>query len=132
MKAAIVTLVVASACVAGPITGTAYAQATTTASPADAALDKRIEARIHGDAVLKKHTIHVSVTNGVATLTGTVPTEADRAKATQVATIAGITRVDNQLIVDLNAATKSTTGKLEDKTKAGAEKTKAGASKAAD
>jgi len=130
MKVVIGTLVVA-ALVAGPLsTRAAFAQATTTAS-ADSTLDKRIETRIHNDASLKKYTIHVSVDHGVATLTGTVPTEADRAKATRAATVPGVTRVDNQLIVDL-AATKGTMGKVEDKTKKAAEKTKEGAEKAAD
>jgi hyperosmotically inducible periplasmic protein len=130
MKVVIGTLVVA-ALVAGPLsTRGAFAQATTTAS-ADSTLDKRIETRIHNDASLKKYTIHVSVDHGVATLTGTVPTEADRAKATRAATVPGVSRVDNQLIVDLSA-TKGTMGKVEDKTKKAAEKTKEGAEKAAD
>jgi osmotically-inducible protein OsmY len=130
MKVVIGSLVVA-ALVAGPIATRAYAQAATTTASADSTLDKRIETRIHNDSSLKKYTINVSVDHGVATLTGTVPTEADRAKATRVATVPGITRVDNQLIVDL-AAAKGTTGKVEEKTKAAAEKTKAGAEKAAD
>lgn len=134
MKAVIGSLV-AAALVVGPVsTRAAFAQGTTTTASSDSALDKRIETRIHNVASLKKHEIHVSVNNGVATLTGTVPTEADRAKATQAATIPGITRVDNQLVVDLNAGidTKGTAGKFEEKTKAGAEKTKAGAEKAVD
>jgi len=132
MKVVIGSLVVA-ALVAGPIsTRAAYAQAATTTASADSALAKRVETRIHNDASLKKYSVHVSVDKGVATLTGTVPTEADRAKATNIATIPGITRVDNQLVVDLTV--KGTTGKVEEKTKAGAEKaadkTKEGADKA--
>jgi hyperosmotically inducible protein len=131
MKVVIGSLVVA-ALVAGPIaTRAAYAQTARTAAASDSALDKRIETRIHNDSSLKKYSVHVSVSNGVATLTGTVPTEADRTRATRAATIPGVSRVDNQLIVDL-AATKGTTGKVEEKTKAAAEKTKAGAAKAAD
>lgn len=135
MKAAVIGSLVAAALVAGPVsTRAAFAQATTTNASADSALDKRIEARIHNVASLKKHEIHVAVNNGVATLTGTVPTEADRTKAANAATIPGITRVDNQLVVDLNAGidTKGTTGKFEEKTKAGAEKTKAGVEKGVD
>jgi len=135
MKAAMGTLVIVAALVAGPIaTGGAYAQTTRAAATSDSSLHKRIETRFHNDPVLKRYSIHVSVDNGVATVTGTVPTEADRAKATRVATVTGISRVDNQLVVDLNAATtaKGTTGKVEAKTKTAAEKTKSGASKAAD
>jgi len=134
MKGVIGSLV-AAALIVGPVSARiASAQATTTNAPSDSALDKRIETRIHNNASLKKHEIHVDVSNGVATLTGTVPTEADRTKATQAATIPGITRVDNRLVVDLNAGVnmKGTAGKFEEKTKAGAEKTKAGAEKAAD
>jgi osmotically-inducible protein OsmY len=74
--------------------------------------------------------VKVSVTNGVATLTGTVATEADRQQATQLATMEGISRVDNQLIVDLNAPT-GTSG-VKSAVKEGAEKTEHGAEKAVD
>ena len=124
-------------CLAGPIsTPAAYAQAAaTTTATNDHAVGSRIEKKIHQDATLKKYDIHVSVENGVATLSGTVPTEADRAKATQLATMSGIARVDNQILVDLNAGTKGvkgTTGSIEQKSKEGAEKTKDAAGKAAD
>jgi osmotically-inducible protein OsmY len=134
MKTVTGTLVVA-ALVMGPLsTRAAFAQPTTTAASSDSVLDKRIETRIHNVSSLKKHEIHVSVNNGVATLTGTVPTEADRARATEAAKVPGITRVDNQLVVDLTVAAKAkgTAGKVEEKTKEGAEKTKAGAEKAVD
>src|SRR5437867_9918414 len=108
MKAALGTLFIVGVLVAGPAAqGIAHAQTAKAAASTDSRLDKRIEARLHNDAVLKRYSIHVSVDNGVATLTGTVPTEADRSKATHVATIPGISRVDNQLIVDLNAATSA-------------------------
>ena len=129
MKVVFGSLVMA-ALVVGPVSArAASAQTATTAASSDSALDKRIETRIHSNGSLKKYKIDVAVNNGVATLTGTVPTEADRAKATQAATIPGISRVDNQLAVDL---TVGTGGKFEEKTKAAAEKTKAGAEKAAD
>jgi osmotically-inducible protein OsmY len=134
MKVVIGSLVVA-ALVAGPIsTRAAFAQAAATNASPDSTLDKRIENRFHSDSTLKKYSINVSVDQGVATLTGTVATDADKAKATQVATIPGITRVDNKLIVDLAAGVgaKGTAGKVEEKTKAAAEKTKAGAEKAAE
>jgi len=104
------------------------APSTTTTRLPDATLGPRIEKRIH-DSSLRKYNIKVSVTEGVATLTGTVPTEADRRKAADLATITGVSRVDNQLIVDLNAA--GTTGSVEGKVDKGAEKTKSGVDKAA-
>ena len=75
---------------------------------ADHNLDERIEKRISTSS-LKKYDIKVSVTNGVATLTGTVRSEADRRKATQLASTTGIARVENQLVVD-NAAPTGTSG----------------------
>ena len=61
----------------------------------------------------------MSVDNGVATLTGTVPTQADRTKAEKLATGSGVTSVDNRIVVNLE--TKGTTG-IKEKTKDGAEK----------
>jgi hyperosmotically inducible protein len=103
-----------------------------TAAASDKVLDTQIEQRIHSDATLKKHHIDVSVDAGVATLTGTVPTEADRTKATRLATIKGIARVDNKITVDLPGATTGTAGTIKEKTKEGAEKTKEGAEKVAE
>ena len=107
-----------------------------TAAAPDKVLDSRIEQRIHSDATLKKHHIDVSVDAGVATLTGTVPTEADRVKATRLATIKGIARVDNKITVELPGATTGTAGTIKEKTKEGAEKvaekTKEGAGKVVD
>jgi osmotically-inducible protein OsmY len=116
----------------GAVSAIAAPQATPAAS--DKLLDSQIEKKIHNDATLKKYSIDVSVDGGVATLTGTVPTEADRTKATQLATMKGIARVDNRIIVDLAAAagTKGTAGTIKEKTKEGAEKTKEGAEKVAD
>ncbi len=99
------------------------------AASADHNADQRIEQRINGSS-LHKYDVKVSVTNGVATLTGTVPTEADRRKATQLATVPGIARVENQLIVDLAAT--GTAGTAKAKTKEGVDKTKDAADKAAD
>lgn len=125
MKAALGSVFVVAAMLAVPAPGRA-AQATMSA---DHNADERIEKRLN-TSTLKKFDIKVSVTNGVATLTGTVATEADRRKATQLATVPGIARVENQLIVDLSAPTG--TAGVKAKTKAGAEKTKEGAEKAAD
>jgi len=137
MKAAIGSVVVAAAVlVAGqvPMQAAAPQAPTTTASKSpDSTLGARIDRKIH-DSSLKKYDIKVSVNDGVATLTGTVATEADRRRAAQLATIDGVSRVDNQLVVDLNAGTaaKGTTGKAESNIEKGANKTKKGVDKAID
>ena len=121
--------------VGGMVSSTARLEAATPqtmSSASDKTLDSRIETKIHGDATLKKYNIDVSVDGGVATLTGTVATEADRAKAANLAQMSGISRVDNKIMVDLDAATTGTAGTVKEKTKEGAEKTKNGAEKAID
>jgi len=129
MKAVIGSAFVVAALVAVPAPARAAAPQTPAVASADHNLDTRIEKRIDA-STLKKYGVKVAVTNGIATLTGTVPTEADRQKATQLATIPGISRVENQLIVDLNAT--GTSGTMKEKAKEGVEKTKSGAEKVAD
>jgi osmotically-inducible protein OsmY len=122
-------VVVAAVLVAGSVSMRAAAPQTTAVTPADSSLDKKIEKKLH-ESTLRKYNIHVDVENGVARLTGTVPTEADRRKAAQLATMPGVARVDNQLVVDLDAGrTQGTTGSTVEK---GAEKTKEGLNKAVD
>jgi osmotically-inducible protein OsmY len=130
MKAAFGSVVVVAAVlVAGSVTMRAAAPQTTSVTPADSALDKKIEKKIH-DSSLKKYNINVDVDNGVAKLTGTVATEAERRQAGQFATMPGVARVDNQIVVDLDAArTSGTTGSKIEK---GADKTKEGVNKAVD
>ena len=61
---------------------------------------------------LRDSTINVDVENGVVTLTGTVPTAAQKAKAEQIAkAVEGVTAVKNQIKVAVenkNANTKAT------------------------
>jgi len=104
---------------------------TAAVKPTDKTIDDQVESRIKNDSSLKKHTIVVTVDDGVVTLTGTVPTEAESAKAARIANVAGVTRVNNNLIVtkEVKDDVKGTTGKVVDKTKEGAEKTKDGAEK---
>ena len=71
---------------------------------ADHNLDERIENRLSA-STLKKYHVKVSVTNSVATLTGSVADGSRASQSDQLATIKGISRVDNQLIVDLSAPT---------------------------
>ncbi len=130
MNAAFGSLLVVATVAAAPAPMRAAVPQTTASKASDHTLDERIEHRLNGSS-LKKFNIDVSVDSGVAKLTGKVATEADRRKATQLATVPGIARVDNQLVVDLSA-TKGTMGTLKDKTKEGAEKTKEGAEKVVD
>jgi hyperosmotically inducible protein len=130
MKAAFGSVFVVAALVAVPVPIRAAVPQATAVKPADKTLDERIETRLNGSS-LKGYDIDVTVDAGVARLTGKVPTEADRRKATQLATISGIARVENQLILD-PSATKSTTGTLKSKAKEGAEKTQEGAEKVVD
>ena len=98
----------------------------------DKPIDKQIQKQIKSDPMLKDADIHVAVKDGVATLTGTVPTDAERTRAAELARVGGVTRVDNQIIVDPYAGTKGakgTTGTIGSKAKTGAEKTKSGAEK---
>jgi osmotically-inducible protein OsmY len=131
IKAAIGTLtcVVALMCA---VPHAAYAAPQTAAVKTDSSIDSAIESRIRGDASLKKYDVDVSVKAGVATLTGTVATNAQRARAAQLAKAAGASSVENRITVDAKAATKGTAGKIEDQAKAGVDKTKEGADKAWD
>jgi hyperosmotically inducible protein len=133
MKVAIGSVFVVAVLVAGPVSMHAAVPQAAAVKPADSTLDERIEQRIAKDPSLKKHDIKVAVDSGVATLTGTVASQSQRRKATQLATITGISRVDNQLVVDLSARNATgTSGTIERKTKEGAEKTKEGAVKVAE
>lgn len=114
MRAVIGSIVCAAALV---VAGAAPAHAgqqttstTTTASASDKSVDAHISKRLNADPTLKRYHIKATTQGSVVTLTGTVPSEADRAKAASLAKVDGITRVDNQIIVDLNAATAATTG----------------------
>ena len=136
MKAVIGTSICAAMIIAGGlVSSTTRLDAATqqaTAAVSDKTLHSRIEQRIHSDPTLKKYNIDVKVDMGVVTLTGTVPTEADRTKAGEFAKVNGVTRVDNKLVADSNASTKGTTGTIKEKTKEGAEATKSGTEKAAE
>ena len=130
MKAAFLSVVAIATFAAGPAAAAQRgAPAAGAVVSADKPLDKQIQKQINADPRLKHANIHVSVEGGVATLTGTVPTDAARTRAGQLAKVGGITRVDNQILVDPQAGTKGTMGKMGDKTKEGAEKTKEGAEK---
>jgi len=136
MKAVIAGAFVLALVAAVPVSMHATPQQTAAVKPTDKTIDDQVEARIKADASLKKHTIVVTVDDGVVTLTGTVPTEAESAKATRLANnVAGVTRVNNNIVVtrDAKDGVEGTTGRAGEKTKDGAakvgEKTKDGAEK---
>jgi len=108
------------------------AQTKAAVQPSDKTLDQRIEQQMKADASLKKYDIDVSVSDGIAKLTGTVATDAERTRAARHAKISGITRVDNQIVVDASAATTGTAGMLEGKAKQAVETTKHAAGTAVD
>ena len=130
MKTAFGSVLVVAALVAVPAPTRAATPQTSAVKASDKTLDERIEKRLNG-STLKRYDIDVDVDAGVAKLTGTVATEADRRRAAQLARIPGVARVDNQLVVD-PTATKGTTGTMKSKAKEGVEKTKEGAEKVVD
>jgi len=111
----------------------ALAQTSTAAKIDDSTIKSKVEARLKSTESLKKDTIDVSVENGVVTLTGTVHTPAQSARAVQLAKVAGVTKVENKLEVEKPEGTMEKAGAKADKTmdKAG-EKTKSAAEKTKD
>jgi osmotically-inducible protein OsmY len=63
-----------------------------------------IETRLQQDTDLKNNRVQATVDNGVATLKGTVDTEAERTKAGKLAMVKGVSQVDNQLKVGSEGA----------------------------
>lgn len=59
----------------------------------------QIQMRLQKNADLKNNAIGVAVSNGVATLTGTVDTQAEKSDAARLALVRGIVGVDNRLDV---------------------------------
>ena len=62
--------------------------------------EKQIQANLQSDRDLANNRIDVQVTDGVATLKGTVDSEAERGRAVRLAGIAGVRIVDDQLKVE--------------------------------
>ena len=91
---------------------------TTAAKPTDNDLADRISHRLDTDAMVAKYDVKASVDHGVATLTGTVATAAQKAQAGRLAQVPGVAHVDNKITVD-----KDVDKSLLDKAKAGLSKT---------
>lgn len=93
------------------VTGSAAAQEGTTAT-AHRDADARIHQRLKADRSLRHYDIDVSVTDRVATLTGTVATRQEKARAGRLAHVSGVRRVENDITVD-RSAVHGTTGRVE-------------------
>ena len=112
----------------------AWAQTSTAAKIDDSTIKTKVEARLKTADSLKNDNIDVAVDNGVVTLTGKVHSEAQSARAQQLAKVAGVTKVENKLDVDTKTeGTMEKAGAKADKTmdKAG-EKSKSAAGKTKD
>src|SRR5262249_24522730 len=120
---AIASLAIATPCAVAAQRGAPAAGAGVSA---DKPIGKQIKKQIQSDPLVKHADIKVSVANGVVTLSGNVASEAERDRAAELAKVGGITRVDNQIIVDPHASPKGTTGQVEDKTKEGVKKAREG------
>ena len=91
---------------------------TAAAKPTDETLKDRIERQLDLSPVVKKYDVKVRVDNAVATLTGTVATEAQKSEAARLAKVSGITSVKNELAVD-----RSVDQTLAERSKSGMRKT---------
>jgi hypothetical protein len=65
----------------------------------DAKLEKKIDSRLEKDKGLKKHGLDAAVLDGNVTLTGTVNSDAEKARAEKLAQTKGVSSVDNQIEV---------------------------------
>ena len=72
MKVPLGSMFLVAALVAVPVLTHAAAPQTPAVQPTDKTIDDRVEARINADSSLKKHSIVVTVDEGVVTLTGVV------------------------------------------------------------
>src|SRR3954451_13489159 len=70
----------------------------------DDRVEDRIEARFNHDAKLKGHDVKVDVEDGVATLKGKVPDQAHKLRAERLARVAGVTKVENKIDIDVDTA----------------------------
>lgn len=100
----------------------AQAAATSSVAVNDNTLEERVETAIKAQPTLKDQNIDVKVADKVVMLTGYVQTSARKASAGRSAKVAGVTRVDNQLVVDAKKG-KGLDDKMVDATKTAAQKT---------
>jgi len=106
---------------AAALAQTAAAPTTTAAKADDGAIKQHIESRLKNSPSLKGDDIDVSVDHGVAKLTGTVHSDAQKVRAAALARVTGVTSVENMLTVD--SKTAHATEKAGDKAAAKADQT---------
>ena len=127
LKSVIIAGLVGVVLVAGLARETSAAQQTATSGSVrvdDGTLQSRIAASLKKSASLAPRDIDVDVKQGIVTLTGTVRSATEKARAGRLAKVSGVTRVDNRLEVD----PKIDQSKID----AAGEKTKTGLTKAVD
>jgi len=147
MKASNVSQVVASLGLVGVLATAAPALAaynyqqtgTSGVTVSDDTIESRIETAIKKDSALAARNIDVESERGRVTLTGSVKTADEKARAARLAKIDGVSAVVNELEIDPNAdrskvdtaaeKTKEGLNKAVDATAKGAEKTKEGVQK---
>lgn len=83
---------------APPATGSS-SSGSTAAAPDDGALQQKIDKAIENDTELSAAGVIATVINGRVSLTGTVNSDALKRKAERLATIKGVTGVDNHITV---------------------------------
>lgn len=83
-----------------PKSGAASSVQATATKPTDGELKDRIEHRLETSTMVGKYDIKVSVNNGVATLSGDVATEAQKADAARLAKVTGVSNVENNITVN--------------------------------
>ena len=101
MKTHVIRLATATVCLGVMLSGPAAATAQP-ATPAADTVESTIEQRWAKDGQLKACKgcdIDIEFANGVAILTGEVPTVALKARAERLATVSAVTRVDNRITV---------------------------------
>jgi hypothetical protein len=109
------TFVLIATCVCGT-GGLAIAQqmpsSDTSSAPSaqDTKLEKKIDYRLQHDQKLKARGLDASVKDGVVTLTGTVRTSAEKARAVRLAHTKGVTDVENQITLEGQEETPSSAG----------------------
>lgn len=69
-------------------------------APTDETLKERVAYRLETNTLVRTYDVKVKVDGGVATLSGTVATAAQKAEAAKIAKVDGITRVENMIDVD--------------------------------
>jgi hyperosmotically inducible periplasmic protein len=119
---AAVAWLAATPAVATGWSGTAAAAQT---RPTDEQLSAEIATRIANDKSLSADAVKVTVNGGVVRLTGVVGKDVDKATAERLARVAGVVRVENNLISREKGtdAVKGTAGTVADTSKDAAEKT---------